>query len=76
MLVMRLPKEKIINMVDWILGAGYFSVPGRPDFKEGQKKMRAINGNRLIMDHPERNDRIIGTKDGAASSPVTKTSNR
>ena len=28
------------------------------------------------MDHPERNDRIIGTKDGAASSPVTKTSNR
>jgi len=41
MLIMRLPKEKIINMVDWILGAGYFSVPGRPDFKEGQKKMRA-----------------------------------
>ena len=38
MLIMRLPKEKIINMVDWILGAGYFSVPGRPDFKEGQKK--------------------------------------
>ena len=76
MLVMRLPKEKIINMVDWILGAGYFSVPGRPDFKEGQKKMRAINGNRLIMDRPDRNDRIIGTKDGAASSPVTKTSNR
>ena len=38
MLVMRLPKEKIINMVDWILGAGYFSAPGRPDFKEAQKK--------------------------------------
>ena len=26
--------------------------------------MQAINGNRLIVDHPDRNDRIIG--DGAA----------
>ena len=74
MLIMRLPKEKIINTVDWIPGADYFSAPGQPDFKEGQKKMQAINGNRLIVDHPDRNDRIIG--DGAASSPVTKTSNR
>jgi len=73
MLIMRLPKEKIYQhgRLD-----SRSSAPGRPDFKEGQKKMRAINGNRLIMDHPERNDRIIGTKDGAASSPVTKTSNR
>ena len=37
MLIMQLPKEKIINTVGWIPGAGYFCAPGRPDFKEGQK---------------------------------------
>ena len=72
MLIMQLPKEKIINIVDWILGAPRLA--GLTSRKP--RKNAGDNGNRLIMDHPDRNDRIIGTKDGAASSPVTKTSNR
>ena len=74
MLIMRLPKEKIINTVDWIPGVVTFPRPASLTSRKARKKMQAINGNRLIVDHPDRNDRIIG--DGAASSPVTKTSNR
>ncbi|MGA7533752.1 MAG: MBL fold metallo-hydrolase [Pseudolabrys sp.] len=66
-LVMRLPKEKIIYTVDWI---PLESLPFRvmadnylPDFKEGLKKVIAMDWDRLIPGHPGRGGRMIGTKD-------------
>ena len=68
-LVMRLPKEKIIYTVDWIpLEALPFRVMADnylPDFKEGLKKVIAMDWDRLIPGHPGRGGRIIGTKDDA-----------
>ncbi|MGC2827290.1 MAG: MBL fold metallo-hydrolase [Pseudolabrys sp.] len=68
-LVMRLPKEKIIYTVDWI---PLESLPFRvmadnylPDFKEGLKKVIAMDWDRLIAGHPGRGGRMIGTKDDA-----------
>ena len=66
---MRLPKEKIIYTVDWI---PLESLPFRvmadnylPDFKEGLKKVIAMDWDRLIAGHPGRGGRMIGTKDDA-----------
>lgn len=68
-LVMRLPKEKIIFTVDWI---PLESLPFRvmadnylPDFKEGLKKVIALDWDRMIPGHPGRGGRMIGTKDDA-----------
>jgi glyoxylase-like metal-dependent hydrolase (beta-lactamase superfamily II) len=69
MLVMRLPKEKIIFTVDWIpLNALPFRVMYDnylPDMEEGLKKVIAMDWDRLIPGHPGQGGRQIGTKDDA-----------
>jgi glyoxylase-like metal-dependent hydrolase (beta-lactamase superfamily II) len=69
MLVMRLPKEKIIFTVDWIpiqsvqfrgMADNYL-----PDFEEGLKKVIAMDWERLIPGHPGPGGKQIGTKEDA-----------
>ncbi len=69
MLVMRLPKEKIIFTVDWIplqavqfrgMADTYF-----PDIEEGLKKVIAMDWDKLIPGHPGPGGRQTGTKDDA-----------
>jgi glyoxylase-like metal-dependent hydrolase (beta-lactamase superfamily II) len=69
MLVMRLPKEKIIFTVDWIplesvqfrgMADNYL-----PDIEEGLKKVIAMDWDKLIPGHPGPGGRQIGTKDDA-----------
>ena len=68
-LVMRLPKEKIIFVVDFIPVQG---VPFRdmqdnylPDIEESVKKVIAMDWDRLIPGHPGAGGRAIGNKDDA-----------
>ena len=72
MLVMRLPKEKIIFTVDWIpiqsvqfrgMADNYL-----PDFEEGLKKVIAMDWERLIPGHPGPGGKQIGTKDDARNA--------
>src|SRR6185312_15824518 len=69
MLVMRLPKEKIIFTVDWIpLQAVQFRAMADtyiPDIEEGLKKVIAMDWERIIPGHPGPAGRQIGTKDDA-----------
>ena len=69
MLVMRLPKEKIIFTVDWIpLQAVQFRAMADtyiPDIEEGLKKVIAMDWDRIIPGHPGPAGRQIGTKDEA-----------
>ena len=69
MLVMRLPKEKIIFTVDWIpRGAVQFREMADtyiPEIEEGLKKVIAMDWDRLIAGHPGPGGRQIGTKDDA-----------
>jgi glyoxylase-like metal-dependent hydrolase (beta-lactamase superfamily II) len=69
MLVMRLPKEKIIFTVDWIplqsvqfrgMADNYL-----PDLENGLKTVFAMDWDRLIAGHPGPGGRQIGTKDDA-----------
>jgi glyoxylase-like metal-dependent hydrolase (beta-lactamase superfamily II) len=69
MLVMRLPKEKIIFTVDWIpiqsvqfrgMADNYL-----PDFEEGLKKVIAMDWERLIPGHPGPGGKQTGTKEDA-----------
>ncbi len=69
MLVMRLPKEKIIFTVDWIplesvqfrgMADNYL-----PDIEQGLKKVIAMDWDKLIPGHPGPGGRQIGTKDDA-----------
>src|SRR3954467_94048 len=69
MLVMRLPKEKIIFTVDWI---PIQSVQFRdmadtyvPDIEEGLKKVIAMDWETLIPGHPGPGGKQTGTKDNA-----------
>jgi glyoxylase-like metal-dependent hydrolase (beta-lactamase superfamily II) len=69
MLVMRLPKEKIIFAVDII---PLQSLPFRemadnyvPDIEESLKKIIAMDWDRVIAGHPGPGGRQIGTKDDA-----------
>jgi glyoxylase-like metal-dependent hydrolase (beta-lactamase superfamily II) len=68
MLVMRLPKEKIIFTVDWIpLQAVQFRGMADtyvPDIEEGLKKVIAMDWDRLIPGHPG-GGKQMGTKDDA-----------
>jgi glyoxylase-like metal-dependent hydrolase (beta-lactamase superfamily II) len=71
-LVMRLPKEKIIFTVDWIL---LETVPFRgmadtylPDIEDGLKKVLAMDWERLIPGHPGPDGRQIGTKADARAA--------
>jgi len=70
-LVMRLPKEKIIYTVDWIPLEGLpFRVMADNyllEFKDGLKKVLAMDWDRLIPGHPGRGGRQIGTKDDVRS---------
>jgi glyoxylase-like metal-dependent hydrolase (beta-lactamase superfamily II) len=68
-LVMRLPKEKIIFVVD-LIPVG--SVPGRGmiDFypleaEDGIKKIIAMDWEQMIPGHPAANNKLTGTKDDA-----------
>ena len=67
MLVMRLPKEKIIFTVDWLpleavqfrgMADGYL-----PDLEDGMKKVLAMDWDKLIPGHPGPGGRQTGTKD-------------
>jgi len=69
MLVMRLPKEKVIFTVDWIplqsvqfrgMADTYF-----PDTIAGLKKVIAMDWEKLIPGHPGPDGRQIGTKQDA-----------
>jgi glyoxylase-like metal-dependent hydrolase (beta-lactamase superfamily II) len=66
-LVMRLPKEKIIYTVDWIpleaLAFREMSDNFLDEFKDGLKKVLAMDWDRLLPGHPGRGGRMIGTKD-------------
>lgn len=68
-LVMRLPKEKIIFTVDWVLlGAVQFREMADtyiPDIEEGLKKVIAMDWDKLIAGHPGPGGRQTGTKDDA-----------
>jgi glyoxylase-like metal-dependent hydrolase (beta-lactamase superfamily II) len=72
MLVMRLPKERIIFTVDWI---PLQSLPFRgmadtylPDIEDGLKQVIAMDWDRLIPGHPGQDGRQIGTKDDARTA--------
>jgi glyoxylase-like metal-dependent hydrolase (beta-lactamase superfamily II) len=69
MLVMRLPKEKIIFTVDWIpLGSLQFREMADtyiPEIEEGLKRAIGMDWDRLIAGHPGPGGRQIGTKDDA-----------
>ena len=68
MLVMRLPKEKIIFTVDWIPieGVQFRGMADTyvPDIEEGLKKVIAMDWERMIPGHPGPGGRL-GTKDDA-----------
>jgi glyoxylase-like metal-dependent hydrolase (beta-lactamase superfamily II) len=72
MLVMRLPKEKIIFTVDWIpiqsvqfrgMADNYL-----PDFEEGLKKVIAMDWERMIPGHPGPGGKQTGTKEDARNA--------
>jgi glyoxylase-like metal-dependent hydrolase (beta-lactamase superfamily II) len=69
MLVMRLPKEKIIFTVDWVpLEALQFRGMADtyvPDIEDGLKKVIAMDWEKLIPGHPGPGNRQVGTKDDA-----------
>jgi glyoxylase-like metal-dependent hydrolase (beta-lactamase superfamily II) len=69
MLVMRLPKEKIIFTVDWIpLASVQFREMADtyiPDIEDSLKKVIAMDWDRVIAGHPGPGGRQIGTKDDA-----------
>jgi glyoxylase-like metal-dependent hydrolase (beta-lactamase superfamily II) len=71
MLVMRLPKEKIIFTVDWIpLQAVQFRGMADtyvPDIEEGLKKVIAMDWNTLIPGHPGPGGRQIGGREEATN---------
>jgi len=67
MLVMRLPKEKIIYTVDWLplrsLQFRGMADTYVPDIEQGMKKVLAMDWDRLIPGHPGPGGRQTGTKD-------------
>ena len=69
MLVMRLPKEKIIFTVDWLpLQAVQFRGMADtflPETEDGMKKVIAMDWDRLIPGHPGPGGRQTGTKEDA-----------
>ncbi len=69
MLVMRLPKEKIIFTVDWIpiKGIQFRGMADTyvPDIEEGLKKVIAMDWDKLIPGHPGPGGVQTGTKDDA-----------
>jgi glyoxylase-like metal-dependent hydrolase (beta-lactamase superfamily II) len=69
MLVMRLPKEKIIFTVDWIpiQGVQFREMTDTyvPDIEEGLKKAIAMDWETLIPGHPGPGGKQTGTKDNA-----------
>ena len=69
MLVMRLPKEKIIFTVDWIpiKGIQFRGMADTyvPDIEEGLKKVIAMDWEKLIPGHPGPGGVQTGTKDDA-----------
>jgi glyoxylase-like metal-dependent hydrolase (beta-lactamase superfamily II) len=69
MLVMRLPRERIIFTVDWIpLQAVQFRGMADtyvPDIEEGLKKVIAMDWDRIIPGHPGPGGRQIGTREEA-----------
>jgi glyoxylase-like metal-dependent hydrolase (beta-lactamase superfamily II) len=69
MLVMRLPKEKIIFTVDWIpiKGIQFRGMADTyvPDIEEGLKKVIAMDWEKLIPGHPGPGGAQTGTKDDA-----------
>src|SRR6266700_2857057 len=71
MLVMRLPKEKIIFTVDWIpLAAIQFREMADtyiPELEEGLKKVIAMDWERMIPGHPGPGGRL-GNKDDARTA--------
>src|SRR3954452_5890227 len=71
MLVMRLPKGKIIFTVDWVPIAGVqfrgMADNYLPDFFDGLKKVIAMDWERLINGHPGPGGRL-GTKDDARNA--------
>jgi glyoxylase-like metal-dependent hydrolase (beta-lactamase superfamily II) len=71
MLVMRLPKEKIIFTVDWIpiKGIQFRGMADTyvPDIEDGLKKVIAMDWEKLIPGHPGPGGVQTGTKDDARS---------
>jgi glyoxylase-like metal-dependent hydrolase (beta-lactamase superfamily II) len=69
MLVMRLPKEKVLFTVDWIpLQAVQFRIMADtyvPDIEDGLKKVIAMDWDKLIPGHPGPGGRQTGSKDDA-----------
>ena len=67
MLVMSLPKEKIIYTVDWLPLEGVqfrgMADTYLPDLEESMKRVIAMDWEKLIPGHPGPNGRQIGTKD-------------
>jgi glyoxylase-like metal-dependent hydrolase (beta-lactamase superfamily II) len=68
-LIMRLPKEKIIFVVDFLpLSGTQFRIMADtylPDQEESMKKILAMDWDRLIPGHPGAGGRQIGNKDDA-----------
>ena len=66
-LVMRLPKEKIIFVVDFLpLSGTQFRIMADtflPDQEDSMKKILAMDWDRMISGHPGAGGRQIGTKD-------------
>ena len=71
MLVMRLPKEKIIFTVDWIpiQGVQFRDMADTyvPDIEDGLKKVIAMDWQTLIPGHPGPGGKQTGTKDDATN---------
>ena len=71
MLVMRLPKEKIIFTVDWIpiQGVQFRGMADTyvPDIEDGMKKGIAMDWETLIPGHPGPGGKQTGTKDDATN---------
>mgnify|MGYP001214897370 CR=1 FL=1 len=69
MLVMRLPKEKIIFTVDWIpiQGVQFRGMADTyvPDIEDGMKKVIAMDWETLIPGHPGPGGKQTGNKDNA-----------
>jgi len=74
MLVMRLPKEKIIFTVDWIpiQGIQFRGMADTyvPDIEEGLKKVIAMDWETLIPGHPGPGGKQTGNKDNAREELV------
>ena len=72
MLVMRLPKEKIIFTVDWIpiQGVQFRGMADNylPDIEDSLKKVIAMDWNTLIPGHPGPGGKQTGTKDDARNA--------